>query len=69
MNYTKSQFFKNKQHIESTPTTPRVQLTNLKYPTSNGINYGLVEHSKIESPTIYNKVSQFNTALETSAIK
>ena len=41
----------------STPTLklglPRLRLTNLKYPTSNRINYDLVKLCKIESPTIY----------------
>ena len=47
---------------------PRLRLTNLKCPTSNRVNYDLVEHGKIESPAIYNKslpiVSQFNIALQ-----
>ena len=37
---------------------PRQRLTNLKRPTSNRINQGLIEHSKIESPTIYSKSLQ-----------
>ena len=55
IDYTRSQFYQKKTTSTSNLGLPCLKLTNLRCPTSNGINYGLVEHRIIESQTIYRK--------------
>ena len=46
-----------------------LRLTNLKYPTSNRINYDLVKLYKIESPTNHSINLSLNIMLQSPPIK